>query len=525
MNDFFDMAALLSLMRTHYLITLMIITGLVSLIIAWRNWEQISYFLMRTWHGIPLIGTVARLAKGSHHIKDGWPSVEENLCRNYEKEYRKYEGGPALYLKSKDYLAKIGETGRDPMPAWVLGLAFALLVLEAVGFAFVLGPWINPNVSATQMGYLAWGVAFFLALISGFFAHFAGHNVHYNSIVKKAHAWWSQDTKNPNRPHALKELSSVPSIDDTYTDNDQPDYQQIMARITVNSSVSEKKGSIYSFVAIIIIFAFAAFWIRAETLKSIETDLVGMQEVTIDLPVFSSPFDLPEESAQVNTSVDNQRIEEKMAAVRNASLVTYIVLSVVYIAIQIVMFWLSIRYGFAGKESKKAWQNTYKFKTAEQYADWLASMRRKITSHADHKLRLLQQKRATIHTVSAAEQDALATDQVGARTFLAYIRMRDREVTNHQQDLASPTPSAVQVEHASSPGPHSVAASPELAAPASANLISGVSTDLTVLDELELEDVADNFEENLDTLKSIRRKQLAMKKLGQLPQKSPEVPV
>lgn len=209
MNEFLDMAALLALMRTHYIITSSLIAGLIALVWIARNWESFAYFVMRVWHGVPVIGTVARLAKANHHIKDGWPSVEENLCRNYANEYRKYEGGVEVYLKSKDYLSKVGEAGRRPMPAWVLALSFALLVLEAVGFAFVLGPWINPNVSATQMGYLAWSVAFFLALISGFFAHFAGHHVHYNSIVKKAHAWWSRDTKNPNRPNSLKQLGMV----------------------------------------------------------------------------------------------------------------------------------------------------------------------------------------------------------------------------------------------------------------------------------------------------------------------------
>ncbi|WP_022964610.1 hypothetical protein [Halopseudomonas pelagia] len=531
MDDFFSLAALLALMKLHYIITLSVLACVVLLTFVVCYWEQVAYFAMRVWHGVPLIGTVARLSKATNHIKDGWPSVEENLCRSYANEYFKYTGGSGIYLKSKNYLGKIGESGRRPMPLWVLALGFLLLILEAVGFAFVIGPWINPNVSATQVGYLAWAVAFFLALISGFFAHFAGHHMHYNSIVKKAHAWWSRDTKNPLRPSSLKELTAI-SIDDTYQDNDRPDYQQILARIDADSEVDQKKSTIYGFFLVILIFAVAAFWIRADTLKSIETDMVAeLRGDASALEVFS-PFDLPEESSLVNQEADDLRIEDKISAIRSASLMTYVVLSVVYVAIQVVMLWLSMKYGFVGNASKDAWENTHKFKTAEQYLDWLAAKRSQIVGHADHKLRLLQQKRASNHTAVADEQDALGTERVGARTFLAYIRLRNDELNSHNAYITSmppigatasalgetvlDSPGTVHVEPPLTQREVSINAPTESDAP-NTEVDPLNYQDLTVLGSEELEDVAGAFAESLATLQMIRRKQLALKKIGKFP--------
>lgn len=244
MNEFLDMAALLSALSTYRVIisaTALLLGSIIGVIYLCKTIDE-HYTLMRIWHAVPFIGRIASLSREKPDSTTGWPSVETKLCGKYLTHYTDYpETKVGLYLKSKDYLAKIGEAGRRPMPMWVLALSFALLILEAVGFAFVLGPWINPNVSATQMGYLAWSVAFFLALISGFFAHFAGHHVHYNSIIKKAHAWWSHDRKNTNRPSSLKQLPAV-SIDQTYDDNEQPDYQQIMTRITADANVAQKRA-------------------------------------------------------------------------------------------------------------------------------------------------------------------------------------------------------------------------------------------------------------------------------------------
>ncbi|GGB32899.1 hypothetical protein GCM10011502_02470 [Oceanisphaera marina] len=146
---------LLAALRANQGIVWSLVSLCIALAVLAKYWEEVRYFAMRVWHRIPFIGTIDRFAKKQCNQPDGWPTVEKDLCSAYYTEYKKYDGGSSLYRKSKDYLAKVGEAGRKPTPAWVYVLAVVLLILEAVGFAFVIGPWVNPNVSATQMGYLA----------------------------------------------------------------------------------------------------------------------------------------------------------------------------------------------------------------------------------------------------------------------------------------------------------------------------------------------------------------------------------
>ena len=534
METFFSMQDLLTLLRTHALLTSAAIATLLAIALIAYLWERVCYFTMRVWHGLPVIGTVSRLAGTPGYMKDGWPSVESDICGDYKNYYDDHDRDSSLYRKSKDYLAKVGEAGRKPIPVWVLGLAVILLVVEAVGFGFVLGPFVNSSASANQMTMLAWSVAFLLALISGGFAHFAGHDMHYNSLVKKAHSWWSRDTKGPQRPNSLKQLKSL-NLEDSYNDDEQPDYQQIMARIHANHDVTEKKKVIYGFFAVILVLAVAAFGIRAYTLESIETDMVAQLSTSATSQnTAGSPFDLPDESKSVNDQSDNQTVQDKMTAIRHASLVTYIVLSVVYIAIQCLMLWLSVVYGFSGVHSKDAWKNTHRFNSADEFERFHANQRARIAGHADHKLRLLQQKRSSKHTAIAEEQDALATEQVGRRNFLSYVLLNRQDSDEHAEKMdrarhAAATPrtpvepiTAPKVPSVTAPSPaqatpatavESVVAPPAANAP-SAEIDAASFKDLTPFDDTQLALAGRALKIPYETLLDVRAQQSVLKQLG-----------
>lgn len=519
MESFFSLQNLQALLRTHALLTSAIIATLVAIAVIALLWERVCYFTLRVWHGLPVIGTVARLSATPGYMKDGWPSVESDICSDYKTYYDRYDRDSSLYRKSKDYLAKVGEAGRRPIPSWVLGLAVILLVVEAVGFGFVLGPFVNSSASANQMAMLAWSVAFLLALISGGFAHFAGHDMHYNSLVKKAHAWWSRDSKGPQRPSSLKQLKSL-HLEDSYSDDQQPDYQQIMARIHANHDVTQKKKVIYGFFAVIIVLAIAAFWIRAYTLESIETDMVSQLSSASAPATTASPFDLPEESKSVNEQSDNQTVQDKMNAIRHASLVTYIVLSVVYIAIQCLMLWLSVVYGFSGVHSKEAWKNTHRFNSADEFERWHANQRARVAGHADHKLRLLQQKRSSKHTAIAEEQDALATEQVGSRNFLSFVLLSHQDSDSHAQKMtAAREAAAAPRAPVAAPAQAPVQPLPAVAAVAAANAeaaeVDAASfKDLTPFDDTQLTLAAKALKMPYETLLDIRAQQQVLKQLG-----------
>ena len=122
MEDF-SLAALKALILANQMLTVGIISFLISAVVMWRHWENVSYFLIRVWHSLPLIGTVARLARKPASVDgDGWINHEVTLSNVYYREYKKHLKGPDAYNASLDYLAKAGEAGRSPRPAWVLAL-------------------------------------------------------------------------------------------------------------------------------------------------------------------------------------------------------------------------------------------------------------------------------------------------------------------------------------------------------------------------------------------------------------------
>jgi len=120
--------------------------------------EYLPGYNNRVWHGVPLIGKVARLSKQSLMLDShGWPKSESELCDAYYSRYEKIGAKDVdFFNKSESYLRTIGERGRRERPFWVFALIFMLIMFEAVGFAYVLVPFINQNLSANDQSWMGW---------------------------------------------------------------------------------------------------------------------------------------------------------------------------------------------------------------------------------------------------------------------------------------------------------------------------------------------------------------------------------
>ena len=250
-------------------------------------------------------------------------------------------------------------------------------------------------------------------------------------------------------------------IKDTDSDKDGKDYNRILARINTNHTVTPSRGWMITTGIWIAIIAIAAFGIRTMQLKSIETEMVGSPHAFAQQNYDSaSPFELPADSAAINDQADKQTLTDKMDAIRKASLITFIVLSVIYIAIQITSIWLASIFGFAGVESKTAWEHTHKFSSGEALENWMQSQRVEIASHADHKLSKLQLKLAGRTTTNAQQQAALTTAH--NRSFETFVA-RKQALPGNPQPVAKPVsvpvaPAAPVVAEVAAPAPTPVAA-------------------------------------------------------------------
>ncbi|MCW8158494.1 hypothetical protein D7243_20165 [Stutzerimonas stutzeri] len=527
MEDF-SLAALKSLMLANQLLTAGVLSLLVSAVFVWKYWEQVSYFLIRLWHSFPLVGTVARLARKPSSVdSDGWINHEVTLAGVYYREFKKYVKGPEAYNASLDYLAKAGEAGRPPRPAWVLFLVVGLVLIEAMGFAYVLAGWMNMDASTNDRHLLTAGTAILLAVASAIFAEAAGHTVHHNTLIARARHWW-QGEEPSKRSRSLKANKAI-NLEDSFSDDNSPDYEQLLARMKdVNSNVSRKFLWLIVCGAFVASMAIGAFVVRSATLDSIETEMVNGMRAEASAQSnssFGSPFDLPDESQAINDEAEDATITDKMEAIRQASLTTYVMLSLIYIAIQGISIWLASKYYFAGTHSHTAWRLTHKYATAEEMMDAMDLHRTAIASHADDKLRRLQTKLSSRDHTNSGVLGALEGENSAHRNFLAYVEYKAGKVTQR---------AAVQPAPATQPLPAAAAAAPFEAATARAaveNAPAPTAEPVAQIKASEFHDVTGLAEESLAVasralniteaqLRDIREQQQTLKTLGLFPAKT-----
>lgn len=528
-----SLAALKSMILANQLLTAGIISLLVGAVFVWKYWEEVSYFLIRVWHSFPMVGTVARLSRKPSSVdSDGWINHEVTLAGVYYREYKKYMKGPEAYNASLDYLSKAGEAGRSPRPAWVLLLVVGLVLIEAMGFAYVLAGWMNMDASTNDRHLLTAGTAILLAVASAIFAEAAGHTVHHNSLIARARHWW-QSEEPSKRSRSLKASKAI-NLEDSFADSDRPDYQQLLARMDdVNSNVTRKFLWLVICGVFVACMAIGAFVVRSATLDSIETEMVnGMraEAAAQNDTSFGSPFDLPEESQAINDEAEDATIEDRMAAIRQASLTTYVMLSVIYIAIQGISIWLASKYHFTGIHSRTAWRLTHKYATAEEMMDAMDQHRIAVASHADDKLRRLQTKLSSRDHTNAGVLGALEGENSSHRNFLAYVAYKAGKVSQ-QKSTANTEPASQSVPAAPVPGTAQIetAAVAAMVTPATATAAEPTAPaatinasdfhDLTSLPEESLAVASRALNVSEVQLREIREQQQTLKALGIFPVK------
>jgi hypothetical protein len=536
----FSLAALKMLILANQMLTAGFISLLVSAVVVWKYWEEVSYFLIRVWHSFPLIGTVARLSRKPTSVdSDGWINHEETLAKVYYRQYKKYKKGPNAFNEALDYLAKAGEAGRSARPWWVLVLVVSLILIEAMGFAYVLAGWMSMDASTNDRHLLTMGVAALLAIASAILAEATGHSLHHNSLVACARHDW-QGTDPSERSRNLKRETAI-NLDATFADDNKPIYMQLLARIKgVKHDVTKRYGWIAACILFVTFMAVGAFIVRSATLDSIETEMVNSMRAEVSAQSGSSigsPFDLPEESQAINDEATEATIDDKMAAIRKASLTTYVMLSVIYLAIQGISIWLASLYYFAGTHSKKAWEITNKYSSVEEMLDDMDQKRTAIASHADDKLRRLQALLSARDHTNSGVLAALEGEKTAYRNFLSYAEYKAEKVSPMAVSQVG-TASVAQVSTAQSEQPASTApvapvvAQPEMAVAAApteaaqavevapqAEIQASAFHDVTGLPEESLAAASRALNVSESQLRDIREQQQALKVLGLFPAK------
>lgn len=524
--------------------------------LAWMTREswlgELKYQWMKFKHHLPVIGSIAKLAKLPLAVDKSsaqlWTSPEKELADQYHTFYRVHESDPGIFNKAIDYLEKVNESGKSPMPVWLLLLTVGLVIIEAIAFGFAIAPYAAVNLSASQVTVVATVGAILLAVLSCGLAHFAGEESAYNRKMKTVRTLWENDRT--EKKGNLVQKKTV-ALTNTYDDNNEPEeafWRQICRRIVIEGgeALPQYKAHI-ALVLVVILLGGLAFFLRYSALNANLVEIAQSAGVNTGGSGTSGMFEATPGAGAALSDTEKQGAEDQISALKQAFYTTFIIFSIVYVGVQAIMYWLTSKYTMVGEHSRKAWKYTHRFSSAQQLTRKLELIRVRINGDAEKALNKLRSRmRGKAHT--ELEQQAMESDACGAKTFLSYCDLQadiahetemknaDREMERRRKEQeekqarasgfqSSPAaaPAASPVGQIATPAPVVPAAPASTAEPVNAQdqvlkeiLKTQKLEDLSPQElEASLEDLRDEFSADwltLEQLETIQARQIAKRK-------------
>lgn len=397
------------------------------------NWYEFRYWMMKIRLRLPGIGRIASWVKSPGDREQpseenpnaiGFNNSERELCEAYQTYYIDHQPSEANFRRNQDYLAKIDEDGRREKGFGLWSLIIILMVIEASAFGFALAPFAltlaTPNTALAG----AFAIGLVISIIALFLSEFAGRQLYLNSVVGKIMSY-----ENMRRGQDMIKTHNI-TIDNTHIDDDLPHFQQMLNRVKVpkDGEMPAKRFTVLIGYGIFItVLAVAAFWVRTETLNAQEAQLVenppAVSQSADDFPVSGGAeddFPMPSDMNSMSESVAGKSAQDQIDAMHRASLVTFAVLSVLFVFIQITSTFLAYMFGFAGTHSRKAWELTHKFGSAADFMRYHESRARSIAHDAQSSLGKLQSLQMNVFRANGEDREKLRSDML-SRTFKTFI--------------------------------------------------------------------------------------------------------
>jgi len=445
-------ATIVAVLAAYYTIILPTL-GVILLVLAIRHWwEKISYFFLQLRTGFPLIGFIARNSgqRQNHalNIEGGapWYRSELELCSRYYRFYTDTYKDPEHYERCSDYLKKIEESGRKPAPMWIWGLNVVLVVAEAYILGLVLAPFMATNVSADTGEWMALAIAVLVSIILLVLTHAMGQEIHRNNLLKKASVLYQATPDNSTESVQL-------TLAETRQDDAAPRYLKLLNRVEHDADMApSRKWTIIACIGITAIAVFAYF-IRSSTLNQMETELVNASPYaalsaqagndspfstpSLSLgPLTIGPFTLPDEAAADNHEADQRAASEVMSERILGYKLTFILLSVIFVGVQIFGIMNGMKRSFAGVHSRDAYDGLDGFSTRSEFVAWYERKRDRIARDAEMHLSRLQKNIASKNRLDRRDE------HVQRGNFALYVREKAQEKLHQQvpQALQPPYP-------------------------------------------------------------------------------------
>jgi flagellar basal body-associated protein FliL len=450
------MNEIMAFVMQHQIETLLLVFGIILLAFFITHWQEVKFWWLNFSYNFPLIGKMSSLSKDIEGFDENhkWFYSEERLCRDYYNFYEKVDKDSESFDEAKAYLHSAGELGRKPTPTFIWVMIFALVIVEAFGFAYVLAGFTIPGASEATQQKGAIGVAAMLAILLVWLTHMTGQELHKNTLIKKIRRWYKNDNAGGSNWRDLKPDENLITIDNTFDDEKSPNYIRMLNRLDANDKV--KTTYLKTILSLLFIFsvAFGATYIRHQVLKQ---EIASSHESAMN--IFNddaSPFGASDSASDDDVNAlfgdaTNDSAEDDLASLfggdapasstskaststsiedetnQKGGDATFIILGLLFIFIQILGIFFGMHYDFAGRESKEAHECLKGFSTKKSFLSYYEKAKTHISRVAQQQLQKLQHKMNinNDNMGTDAETSALLRNNKD-RTFKQYLTFEDR---------------------------------------------------------------------------------------------------
>ena len=302
----------------------------LAIYIAFRY--QVNFWWLNFWYSLPFYGKLAQLSKDTTRSSNpGWLCGEETLCGDYRTHIT--TTSEAEFYKRLIYIRKAQDRGRKPLPGWMVVILAILLLVEGLGFSYLLGTWMAREGSA-NVHTLLLTMVFVICTILLFLTHAAGHQLYRSGLIRRSDKEWREGGR-----HGDFRSAEVMLDDDQLIDDRAAPYTQTVNRVGITGGYAIVRIAIAAIVAITAI----STWMR-----------VGHPN--------------------------------------SEMIATFIMLAVIFTVTQIVSICAGFKYGFGGKESEAAFRGTRGVSSYNDHMDRVEPM----IQAAQAKLQTLQRNLAAL---------------------------------------------------------------------------------------------------------------------------------
>lgn len=302
---------------------------LLVLLVGWLMrrptfaWTDFTYRL-------PLVGKLSRLSRDYSETTHGeWLNSEARLCHDYAQHLTGLS--PDEFENHSEYLRKCYDSGRKPLPFLVIALLAFLVLLEGLGFSYLLSTWMALEGSENTRQLLTFAIVTVLSAVLVWTMHAAGHQLYRTRLLRACfrESKAASLDKRQDRPRARSFTTQIISLNqDQAEDDDQPNHVQCANRVAANPSDTGSYAWLWIAGGFILLIAVLSTVLRIETLHADPLAMAG-------------------------ANTDNQLLAREYAA-----LSSFWILATIFVVTQFVGMGVGFRYGFAGRESDTAYRTT-----------------------------------------------------------------------------------------------------------------------------------------------------------------------